>query len=206
MPQPVPGGGPGGSLFLDEMQGLSPDAQYALLVAILDRGADARIICRHNGGSGSQAVAKGAFNADLFYRLDVMRVRMPGLEERPSDIPVLFRHYVAQAAEQAGIQPPEMSSEHMVALMAQVMAGQCAFADVGGHAVCAGDARRGDRDGRGAWAGRADGPGGAVFADRGAWAGKRQGRWQAAQSLKLPRKTFYDKLARYGIRPEDYRR
>jgi two-component system C4-dicarboxylate transport response regulator DctD len=37
--------------------------------------------------------------------------------------------------------------------------------------------------------------------------GRQNGRAaQAAEALKLPRKTFYDKLARYGIRPEDYRR
>ena len=41
--------------------------------------------------------------ADLFYRLDVMRVRIPSLAERREDIPVIFRQYVAQAAEQAGI-------------------------------------------------------------------------------------------------------
>ena len=48
-------------------------------------------------------VAGGRFNAELYYRLDVMRVRIPSLAERPEDIPVMFRHYVAQAAEQAGL-------------------------------------------------------------------------------------------------------
>ena len=58
-------------------------------------------------------------SADLYYRLDVMRVRIPSLAERPDDIPVIFRHYVAQAAEQAGIAVPDISQDHLAALMAQ---------------------------------------------------------------------------------------
>ena len=61
----------------------------------------------------------GRLNPDLYYRLQVLPVRVPSLSERPEDIPVLFWHYVAQASEQAGLATPEITPEHQSALMAQ---------------------------------------------------------------------------------------
>ena len=46
-------------------------------------------------------------------------MRIPSLAERPEDIPVIFRHYVVQAAEQAGIPEPEITSDHLASLMAR---------------------------------------------------------------------------------------
>ncbi len=52
-------------------------------------------------------------------------VRIPALSERPEDIPVLFRHYVAQAAEQAGLTPPEITEEVIAGLHGARLARQC---------------------------------------------------------------------------------
>lgn len=192
----------GGSLFLDEVQAMPEAAQYALLER-LEQGAGARIIA----GTSAELAARvqaGGFSPELFYRLDVMRVRIPSLAERPGDIPVLFRHYVAQAAEQAGIAAPEVSQEHLAALMAQ---------DWPGNARSLMSAAMRFVLGMPEEAAAAAGLGLAeqmAQVERSlliAALGRANGRAAAAaEALKLPRKTFYDKLARYGIRPEDYRR
>lgn len=191
----------GGTLFLDEISALPAEAQYALLERLED-GDSARLIAGSTADL-SAAVEAGRFNGDLYYRLEVMRVRIPALSERPEDIPVLFRHYVAQAAEQAGLTPPEVGPDHLAALMAQDWPGNArslmsaAMRFVLGmpdHAEAA-DLGLADQMAR---------------VERSlliAALGRQNGRAsEAAKALKLPRKTLYDKLARYGIRPEDYRR
>ena len=192
----------GGSLFLDEVSAMSDATQFATL-ELIEQGVDARIIAGATADL-SELSAQGRFNADLFYRLDVMRVRIPALSERPEDIPVIFRHYVAQAAEQAGIAEPEVTPEHLVSLMAQdwpgntrsLMSAAMRFVlgmpeEVvqAGHHSLSEQLARVERSLLIAALGRQNGK----VAD-------------AAKALKLPRKTFYDKLARYQIRPEDYRR
>ncbi|UWQ27342.1 sigma-54 dependent transcriptional regulator [Leisingera sp. M523] len=192
----------GGSLFLDELQALPEAAQFALL-AQLEQGSGVRIIAGSSAGLADKVQA-GGFSPDLFYRLDVMRVRIPSLAERPGDIPVLFRHYVAQAAEQAGIGAPEISQGHLAALMAQ---------DWPGNARSLMSAAMRFVLGMPEEAAAAAGLGLAeqmAQVERSlliAALGRANGRAAAAaEALRLPRKTFYDKLARYGIRPEDYRR
>ncbi|MGR3758872.1 sigma-54-dependent transcriptional regulator [Roseobacteraceae bacterium NS-SX3] len=192
----------GGSLFLDEVSAMPGAVQYAVLER-LEQGAGARVIAGSTADLAALA-AKGGFNADLFYRLDVMRVRIPSLAERPGDIPVLFRHYVAQAAEQAGIEPPEISQEHLAALMAQDWPGNARSLMSAAMRFVLGMPEE------------ASAAAGLGLAEQMAQVerslliaalGRANGRAAAAaEALKLPRKTFYDKLARYGIRPEDYRR
>lgn len=191
----------GGSLFLDEVSAMPEVTQYATL-EMIENGPGVRIIAGTTADLAEMA-AEGRFNADLFYRLDVMRVRVPSLSERPDDIPVIFRHYVALAAEQAGIAAPDVSSEHLASMMARDWPGNArslmsaamrfvlgmpedvaAAADLGLNEQMA----RVERS--------------LLIAALGRHNGRAS---DAAKSLKLPRKTFYDKLARYGIRPEDYR-
>ena len=192
----------GGSLFLDELSAMPEETQFAVLEQ-LEQGGAVRII----GGSSTDLaapVASGKFNAELFYRLDVMRVRIPSLAERRDDIPVLFQHYVSQAAEQAGIDAPDISPDFLAGLMAQDWPGNArslmsaAMRFVLGmpdEVTEAGDLGLGEQ---------------MAQVERSlliAALGRQNGRASAAaQALKLPRKTFYDKLAKYGIRPEDYRR
>ncbi len=148
-------------------------------------------------------MAEGRFNPDLFYKLDVMRVRIPALRERPDDIPVLFRHYVSIACEQAALPQPEITTDVIARLMAQdwpgnarsLMNAAMRFAmglneveQVEEQAGLAEQLARVEKSLLIEALRRADGH-----------------ATEAAKALKLPRKTFYDKLARHGIRPEAYR-
>ncbi|MEZ5714493.1 MAG: sigma-54 dependent transcriptional regulator [Paracoccaceae bacterium] len=192
----------GGALFLDEIAALGEAAQFALLER-LEQGAGTRVIAGTTADLGAR-VAEGGFNADLFYRLDVMRVRVPALSERPEDIPVLYRHYVAQAAEQAGLAAPELSPDHLAGLMAQDWPGNARSLMSAAMRFVLGmpeEVQAGDDLGLAEQIARVERS--LLIAALGRQNGKASA---AAEALKLPRKTFYDKLARYGIKPEDYRR
>ncbi|MCC7008910.1 MAG: sigma 54-interacting transcriptional regulator [Acidobacteria bacterium] len=91
----------GGSLFLDEVGELSPRAQAKLLRVLQERelrrvgenvprAVDVRVIAATNQPL-ADACARGAFRADLLFRLAVVRIRTTPLRERPEDIPVLAR-------------------------------------------------------------------------------------------------------------------
>ncbi len=192
----------GGSLFLDEVSAMPEATQFAVLER-LEQGTSARIIA---GSAADLAalVAAGKFNADLFYRLDVMRVRIPSLAERREDIPVLFRHYVSQAAEQAGIEAPELSPEILAALMAQDWPGNArSLMSAAMRFVLGMPEEVTEAADLGLAEQMAQVERSLLIAALGRQNGKAAA---AAEALKLPRKTFYDKLARYGIRPDDYRR
>lgn len=194
--------GAGGSIFLDEVAAMPEATQYAAL-EVLEQGSPARVIAGSTADL-ARRVAEGAFNADLFYRLDVMRVRIPALSERREDIPVLFRHYVAQAAEQAGIPAPEVSPEHLAGLMAQDWPGNARSLMSAAMRFVLGMP---EEVGRESALGLAEQMAQVERSLLIAALGRQNGRAAAAaKALKLPRKTFYDKLARYGIRPENYRR
>ncbi len=192
----------GGSLFLDEVSSMPEATQYAAL-DLIEKGADARIIAGTTADLG-RLVAEGSFNAELFYRLDVMRVRIPSLAERPEDIPVIFRQYVSQAAEQAGIAAPEVTPDHLAELMAQEWPGNARSLMSAAMRFVLGmpeDVAQATDLGLTEQMARVERS--LLIAALGRHNGKASA---AASALKLPRKTFYDKLARYGIRPEDYKR
>ncbi|WP_108858733.1 sigma-54 dependent transcriptional regulator [Ruegeria sp. Alg231-54] len=192
----------GGSLFLDEVSAMPDATQYAAL-EMIEQGTGSRIVA----GTTADLAAlseQGQFNADLFYRLDVMRVRIPSLAERPEDIPVIFRHYVAQASEQAGIAEPEITSEQLASLMASDWPGNARSLMSAAMRFVLGmpeEVARAADLGLNEQMARVERS--LLIAALGRHNGKAS---DAASALKLPRKTFYDKLARYQIRPEDYRR
>lgn len=190
----------GGTLFLDDIGGLQPDAQMALIDA-LERGGF-RLIAGSTQDL-SNAVEEGRLQADLYYRIEVMVVRIPSLSERPEDIPVMFRQYVAQAAEQSGLDTPEVTPEVVSRLMARDWPGNAralmseAMRFVLGH---------GETENGGGELGLAEQLAQVERSLLITALRRTDGRASAAaQSLKLPRKTFYDKLARYGIKPEEFR-
>jgi len=98
----------GGTLFLDEI-GDMPLAAQAKLLRVLEthevfpigalrsRRVDFRIVAATHGRL-EQAVRAGRFRADLYYRLNVARVELLPLRERPEDLAVLFDHFAAQLA------------------------------------------------------------------------------------------------------------
>ncbi|HXW03815.1 MAG TPA: sigma 54-interacting transcriptional regulator [Vicinamibacterales bacterium] len=102
----------GGTLFLDEIGELSARAQAKLLRVLQDgevrrvgenlpRRVDTRIVAATNRRLEHE-VASGRFRADLRYRLDVIRIRVPPLRERVIDIPALATHFWDEATRRIG--------------------------------------------------------------------------------------------------------
>ncbi len=94
----------GGTLLLDEIGDVSPAMQVKLLRVLQEKmfeplggtasiPADARIVAATNKGLDS-LVEAGSFRSDLYYRVNVMRVRLPSLRERRKDIPLLVDHFI----------------------------------------------------------------------------------------------------------------
>ncbi|AVO36992.1 sigma-54-dependent transcriptional regulator [Pukyongiella litopenaei] len=188
----------GGTLYLDEITRMPADTQFAL-VGLLESGTAARVM------AGSTAdLDAAAINADLYYRLHGLEVRIPSLAERPEDIPVMFRRYVAQASEQAGLTPPEITPEYLAALMAQDWPGNARSLMSAAMRFVLGMPEEATQA---AGLGLAEQMARVERSLLAAALGRYNGRAaEAARALKLPRKTFYDKLAKHGIRPDSFRR
>ncbi len=102
----------GGTLFLDEIAEMPPHLQGKLLRVVQDLmiqrvgseetlKVDVRLIAATSRGPEA-ALADGSFRADLYYRLAVVTLTLPPLRQRPEDVEVLARHYLAHFARQAG--------------------------------------------------------------------------------------------------------
>ena len=114
-----------GTIFLDEIGEMSPMLQVKVLRVLQERrfrrvggteeiDADIRIIAATNRDL-ARMVSDGQFREDLFYRINVIPVRMPPLRERTGDIPQLAEHFVARFAPLMkkaieGIEPAAMAS------------------------------------------------------------------------------------------------
>jgi two-component system NtrC family response regulator len=99
----------GGSILLDEIGDLDLSCQVKLLRVLQDRSyevlgtsvprpLDVRVLCATNVDLHA-AIAAGTFREDLYYRINLIEARLPSLNERAGDIPLLARHFAAQAAE-----------------------------------------------------------------------------------------------------------
>ncbi len=122
-----------GSVFLDEIGEMSPLVQVKLLRVLQDRrfrrlggteevDADIRIIAATNRDL-SKMVADGTFREDLFYRINVIPVRLPSLRERPEDIPLLAEHFVSRFSAQMGKPITGVSAAAMACLQAYTWPG-----------------------------------------------------------------------------------
>ncbi len=118
----------GGTLFLDEI-GDMPQALQTRLLRVLSGGEFYRVggrelihghvrVLAATHQDLAARVASGAFRADLLHRLDVVRIALPALRTRRSDIPLLARHFLA-AATQALKLPPKRFSRGALKLLAQ---------------------------------------------------------------------------------------
>jgi DNA-binding NtrC family response regulator len=117
----------GGSLFLDEVATLPMEMQSKLLHVIQEREfrrlgglesikVDVRIIAATNVDLQA-AVRLGGFRDDLFYRLNVISIKLPSLRERTEDIPVLVDHFIRKYSEENNKDLPAIEPAAMRALM-----------------------------------------------------------------------------------------
>ena len=106
----------GGSIFLDEIGEMTLRMQ-GLLLRFMETGelqkvgadrvqgrVNVRVIAATNRNLRNM-ISEGTFREDLFYRLNVIHLHVPPLRERPEDIPVLARHFLARCAERFGLRP-----------------------------------------------------------------------------------------------------
>jgi DNA-binding NtrC family response regulator len=116
-----------GTLFLDEIAELSLDLQPKLL-RFLESGeicpigesapfpVDVRVVAATNS-TVEQLLKEGRFREDLFYRLNVIRLKIPPLRERRDEIPALVRHFVAQSSgefKKGDVRVSEETMEHLL--------------------------------------------------------------------------------------------
>jgi two-component system nitrogen regulation response regulator NtrX len=118
----------GGTLFLDEIADMPPTTQAKILRVLTDQSytrvggqrpvkVDVRVLSATSRNLQDE-IAAGRFREDLFYRLNVVPVKLPPLRERREDIPELVSHFLARFAADRRMLAPGISEEAMAALQA----------------------------------------------------------------------------------------
>ncbi len=213
----------GGTLFLDEV-GEIPLSQQAKLLRVLQDAeltplgaqrpvkVDLRVVAATNRDLEAM-VRRGAFREDLFWRLDVLRVKLPELRERPEDVPALAEHLLSEIAREQGAPALGFTEAALAALRRHPWPGNVrelrnvlerALLPARGRRVDAGDLPA---------AVRAGAPAAAVAASGGSLALADVERdhiarvlslldWNrsaAAKALGIDRRTLFSKIQRYGL-------
>jgi two-component system nitrogen regulation response regulator GlnG len=122
-----------GSVFLDEIGDMPFEIQAKILRLLQEKSierlggrepvpVDVRIIAATNRNL-ENAVAQGQFREDLYYRLNVVTLRLPPLRERVEDIPLLTDYFLARFSTELGVPNPGLSKEAREALKAHVWPG-----------------------------------------------------------------------------------
>jgi two-component system response regulator HydG len=118
----------GGTFFLDEIGETTPSTQVKLLRVLQQRevipvgatesiSVDARLVAATNRDLDEE-VRRGTFRGDLFYRLNVISVRLPALRERPEDIPLLADAFLRKSGERRGEEPKPLAPDALDAMLA----------------------------------------------------------------------------------------
>ncbi|EJK82462.1 sigma-54 dependent transcriptional regulator [Rhizobium sp. AP16] len=196
-----------GTLFLDEIDSMSSALQGKLLRVVEERelpsvsgeprAVDLRIIAAakdHLAG----AVANGRFRSDLLYRLETVRLRIPPLRERRADVGLLFAYFIGEAAKQFGRPRPVINAAIEARLISDNWTGNVRELRNFATQTVLGLGLANDDDG--------DRLSLSEQMDRfeigiiQAALNRAQGDvGQAAEALKLPRRSLYARLQRHGI-------
>jgi two-component system response regulator AtoC len=115
-----------GTLFLDEIGELDLALQPMFLCALqnfqeaslgsaISRATNVRLICATNTNLEAE-IARGRFRPDLFHRINVVRIHMPSLRDRISDIPALIDHFLRKYSQPLGRRPMPLSASFMQTL------------------------------------------------------------------------------------------
>jgi two-component system response regulator HydG len=219
----------GGTLLLDEVGELAAGAQAKLLRALQDgevrpvgeeraRKVDVRLVAATHRDLAALA-QKGLFREDLYYRLNVVTLRLPPLRERPEDIPALARHFLTRFAERFGVAPVAPSQALLARLATHPWPGNVRELEHALESVVA-LSPEGDLDlsllpggagpgvpGREAGTARLGLKQRVEAYERGlvvdALEAARGNRSEAARALGVSRVTLHDKLRKYGIAGAD---
>ncbi|WP_448579092.1 nitrogen assimilation response regulator NtrX [Thermaurantiacus sp.] len=116
----------GGTLFIDEVADMPLTTQAKILRVLTDQTfqriggtrhirVDVRVVSSTSRDLATE-IAAGRFREDLFYRLNVVPVRLPALADRREDVPVLAEYFLARLAHERRIKPPALSDEAIAAL------------------------------------------------------------------------------------------
>ena len=117
----------GGTLFLDEIGDMSLAAQAKVLRVLQEKKlsrvgsdkdivVDVRVVAATNKNL-KEEIAKGTFREDLYHRLSVIVIKVPTLDQRKEDIPLLVDHFMRQICQETGMQPRKIESEAMKLLV-----------------------------------------------------------------------------------------
>jgi two-component system C4-dicarboxylate transport response regulator DctD len=208
----------GGTLFLDEIESM-PLAVQVKLLRVLEsrqitplgsnevRNLDLRVVAATKEDLGSPAI-RTKFREDLFYRLNVVTIRIPPLRERRDDIPLLFAHYLGHASRRFHRDIPEMPAaikQHVMThdwpgnvrelahFAERVVLGVLNMPESGGgperHEALSLPERMESFEAQ---------------LIRDALAANQGDVKATLETLGIPRKTFYDKLQRHGIDRQQY--
>ena len=118
----------GGTLLLDEVSDMPLETQGKIVRALQDSTferlggsarvkVDVRVLSTTNKDLQTE-IASGRFREDLYYRLAVVPLKVPALKDRREDVPALAQHFIVRSAENAGVQPRELSADTLAALQA----------------------------------------------------------------------------------------
>jgi len=118
----------GGTLFLDEVADMPLETQGKIVRVLQEQTferiggssrveVDVRVVASSNRELAGE-ISGGRFREDLFYRLNVVPIKVPPLRDRREDIPLMARHFMARSSEAAGLAPREVGEDAMAALQA----------------------------------------------------------------------------------------